>query len=306
LVEALKILGTDIQYLENDGFAPLRICGKNLNGGQVTIDPGESSQFISALLLIAPCLNGTLKLNLSGEVVSEPYITMTIALLHEFGVHTEKKGNYLLVSHPRYTYNQANWVIESDWSSASYWYGIAALANEANIEINGLQQKSLQADSVLPGIYDQLGVHTQFQNNGIHLSRKKTAVTDLNLDCKNFPDIAQTLIVSCFALGISANLKGLQTLKIKETDRLLAMKTELEKLGATIALTDSSIHLVPPETLDNSPSAVIQTYNDHRMALSFAALSLRFEEITIDQPSVISKSYPEFWQDLKSSGFDLK
>ncbi len=331
LVTALKSLGANITYLEKEGFPPLLIRGQKLAGGNIEIDSGVSSQFVSALLLIAPSLEKGLTLTLKGRTVSMPYIDMTVSLLRSVGVLVEQKENLIQVScqsnldrvipqgivdmkpiPPSSSQGSSGLLlpssiyVESDWSSASYWYAICALAGNAEIELGSLYKKSLQADSVLPLLYKDLGVKTTFKENSIVLSSIKPVIKDFSHDFTNCPDIAQTLAVTCFGLGIKARLYGLSTLKVKETDRILALKTELEKCGAKIEITKESIDITPSgnETRIREPE-IINTYNDHRMAMSFAPLALLYKSIKIEDPSVVRKSYGSFWEDLKSVGFNV-
>ena len=306
LVTALKSLGAEITYLEKENFPPLSIHGKKLSGGKIEIDSSVSSQFISALLLIAPKFENGLELHLKGETVSAPYIQMTIALLKQAGISIEQKKDQIRVGPSSVFHFPSSIHIESDWSSASYWYSICALAGNAQIELHSLDQKSLQADSVLPQLFENLGVKTTFKEHSIILSSIKPVSTEFNYDFTNCPDIAQTLAVTCFGLGIKAKFTGLSTLKVKETDRLFALKTELAKFGASVDISNSTLELgiAPPKNLSQEPIR-INTYNDHRMAMSFAALALRTSAVLIDDPAVVAKSYPAFWEDLKSVGFNV-
>jgi 3-phosphoshikimate 1-carboxyvinyltransferase len=308
LVNALKLLGADITYTEKENFPPLRIKGKKLRGGQVEINAGISSQFISALLLIAPAFEKGLTLKLKGKVVSRPYITMTLSLLREIGVQiTESPENIHVFPYQSKSQHQ-HLTIESDWSSASYYFSICALAKNAHIELKQFKKEGLQADSVLPNIYKDLGVKTEFLNNSLLLSSIPTQIKEFNFDCSACPDIAQTIAVTCFGLGIDCTLRGLSTLKLKETDRLLALKTELEKFGAVVEIGSDCLEIktrnIKPGT-SNQKLPSIETYHDHRMAMSFVPLALKFEKLRIMDPSVVNKSYPSFWEDLKSLGFNV-
>lgn len=318
LVIALRSLGADIMYAETENFPPLKINGKNLRGGNVEIDGSISSQFVSALLLISPALENGLALTLKGDAVSRPYIDMTIALLRSYGIVIEEKQNCISVIPHSVTVPPALLKIESDWSSASYWYSICALT-ETEIELAYLSEKSLQADSVLPEIYRELGVNTEFNGASVVLRSIRPLVKEFSFDFINCPDIAQTVAVTCFALGIPANLKGLKTLRVKETDRIHALKTELERLGAIVHVTTNEIRIEPgtgnpkPGTRNREhetrnikdETLYIRTYNDHRMAMSFAPLALKYSQLQIEDPSVVDKSYPGFWDDLKSVGFSV-
>ena len=306
LVSALKQLGADISYLEKDGFPPLKIKGKKIAGGKVEIDSSISSQFISALLLVAPKFQKGLELVLKGKMVSAPYVNMTISLLKEFGIYVSHSGNNIILSPSAFTVFTSQILVESDWSAASYWYSMAALADEADIELKFLDEISLQADRVLPGIYNSLGVNTEFINKGVRLTRKKVTEKEFTYDFTDCPDIAQTIAVTCFGLGIKANLTGLQTLKIKETDRISALKNEFEKLGAKVDAADNSIIITPGPFDTKNQTGSILTYKDHRMAMSFAPLAFKFLGLKIEHPEAVEKSYPAFWDDLEEAGFDLK
>ncbi len=306
LVNALKQLGADISYLEKEGFPPLKIKGKKLSGGKVEIDASISSQFISALLLVAPKFQKGLDLVLKGKIVSMPYINMTASLLKEFGIYVSFTGNNIVVSPSAFTIFTPQFLVESDWSAASYWYGMVALSDNAEVVLKFLDKISLQADRILPGIYNSLGVNTEFIEKGVRLTRKKISDTEFRYDFTDCPDIAQTVAVTCFGLGIKANLTGLQTLKIKETDRISALKNEFEKLGAKVETTDNSIIITPGQSNIENQTSNIVTYKDHRMAMSFAPLALKFPGLKIEHPEVVEKSYPAFWDDMEEAGFDLK
>lgn len=313
LVTALKNLGADISYLENENFPPLKIKGKKLTGGKIEIDGSVSSQFISALLLIAPTFENGLELTLKNEVVSWPYIKMTLDLLKEFDVKVSSVLNKITVL-PKQDKNQGTsdklFFVESDWSSASYWFSIVALSENAEITLTGLKNRSSQADSVLPELYKQFGVSSSFINDQLKLIKNSKSVNQFEYDFTNCPDIAQTIAITCFGLGINATLTGLKTLKIKESDRIVAVKTELEKFGAILTITDNSIEIkdsgykIQDSRLDSNDLR-LDTYNDHRMAMSFAPLALLYKHLYIQNPDVVSKSYPLFWEDLKSVGFSV-
>lgn len=308
LVNALRSLGADISYLEKENFPPLKIIGKKLKGGQLEIDGSISSQFTSALLLISPTFEDGLELTLKNEIVSWPYILMTLDLLSQFGLRVSTVLNTINISPTRNTKHEAinnPFSIESDWSAASYWYSIVALSKNAEITLTGLNKSSSQGDSVLPIIYEELGVSSQFTNEGLLLTKNSNVSTQFEYDFTNCPDLAQTVAVTCFGLGIKANLKGLKTLKIKETDRIVALKTELEKFGANVEINSDSLTIL--ETRNKKPETrnPINTYNDHRMAMSFAPLALAFGPLDIQNPEVVSKSYTLFWEDLKSVGFSV-
>ncbi len=304
LVEALQELGAQISYEENEGFPPIRIKGKKLVKNRVSLKANVSSQYISALLLIGSKLENGIELNLEGEITSIPYIKMTLSLLDEIGVESTFQNNTIIVKPITQSPKPKTLTVESDWSSASYYFSIAALsAVGTEITLAAYKQNSLQGDSVLVDIYKHFGVSTVFNKNTITLKKEKSNLEPLSLDLKNAPDIAQTIAVTCFALGIPCDLIGLHTLKIKETDRLVALKTEIEKLGGDVKITDKSLHLAASK--DVKPMVSIATYNDHRMAMAFAPLALK-TPIIIEDAMVVSKSYPTFWEDLKAIGFAVK
>ena len=302
LVEALQTLGASIVYENNEGYPPIRITGKKITKNKVSLPADISSQYISSLLLIAPSLENGLELELVGKITSMPYIKMTLALLAEIGVESVFKGNTIKV-HPKASVNTTNLVVESDWSSASYFYSIVALCDVgAEITLSAYKKNSLQGDSVLSKIYEHFGVETIFSENYITLcKRAEPKVEILKIDLANAPDIAQTIAVTCFGLGIGCHLTGLHTLKIKETDRLEALNTELLKLGATISVTNKSLTIEP--SINLKKDVAIDTYNDHRMAMAFAPLALK-TSIIINDAGVVSKSYPDFWNDLKKLRFE--
>lgn len=302
LVDALKQLGADISYKEQEGFPPLMITGKRLTKNKVTLKANVSSQYISALLLIAPKLDNGLELTLDGEITSIPYIKMTLSLLETIGVNTTFEGNVITVS-PLKDVKTTQLVVESDWSSASYFYSSIAFAEVGTeVTLSSYKEDSLQGDSVLSEIYKAFGVAATFNEHSVTLKKvvETTADTAINLDLKSAPDIAQTIAVSAFGLGLPCHLTGLHTLKIKETDRLVALKTELEKLGATVVITENSLTLEAATAITADVS--IATYHDHRMAMAFAPLALK-TDINIEDYKVVSKSYPTFWDDLAHLGY---
>jgi 3-phosphoshikimate 1-carboxyvinyltransferase len=303
LVEALQELGADITYEEAIGFPPLRIKGKKLLNSKVSLRANVSSQYISALLLIAPKLENGLHLTLEGELTSAPYIQMTLDLLRQIGVKTTFDTKEITVTPSAVEVQPSTIIVESDWSSASYFYSIIALSKVGTqITLSSFKKNSLQGDSALAEIYTSFGVETIFNEHNITLRKTNLQLTTYNAQLNNTPDLAQTVIVTCFGLGIGCHLTGLHTLKIKETDRLKALEKELTKLGATVTTTEDSISLEPTTAIHSNIK--IETYNDHRMAMAFAPLALRVP-ITILDAAVVSKSYPNFWNDLKSIGFQI-
>lgn len=309
LVNALRDLGAQIEYAENEGFPPLKIIGKKLTKSSVSINAGVSSQYITALLLIAGRLENGLKLTLEGELTSIPYIKMTLGLLNEVGIENSFEGNTITVKRTTDNQQPLTITVESDWSSASYFYSIVALAEEGTtITLSSYKQNSLQGDSALAEIYKEMGVETTFNDNTVTLTRLNYQPTTINQQLNNTPDIAQTIAVTCFGLGIGCHLTGLHTLKIKETDRLEALKTELEKFGATITVTDHSLtletHSLFTQEYNGTLPVAVATYNDHRMAMAFAPLAIKTSFI-IEDAGVVSKSYPTFWEDMKVLGFGI-
>ncbi|MAR43023.1 MAG: 3-phosphoshikimate 1-carboxyvinyltransferase [Flavobacteriaceae bacterium] len=304
LVNCLKLIGADISYLEKDGFPPLKIRGKKLSSKKVEISSNVSSQFISAILLIAPKLIDGLVIELKGELISKPYIEMSLHLLNNLGIKTSFKSNLINVGYLE-KIQDTSITVESDWSSASYWYSIVALCEKAEVKLNNFYENSIQGDSILIKYYKALGVETKFIENKIVLTKIKdfSCPKNLNLNLVDSPDLAQTIAVTCFGLGISCFLYGLQTLNIKETKRLVALKNELTKLGANLDVTETSLKLY--KTREIQKNITINTYQDHRMAMSFAPLSLKIP-ILIENPYVVVKSYPKFWDDLKTAGFIIE
>lgn len=304
LVDALRDLGAEITYLKNEGYPPLKIVGKKLNNSSVKISSEVSSQYITALMLVAPSLSNGLNIELNGDITSIPYIEMTLEMLQKIGVTCSFSNNKIVVK-PIKKINDITVKVESDWSSASYFYSIVALSENMEINLESFNKNSFQGDSELSEIYKSLGIETVFNTleNTITLNNNNKNIKPLNLNLNNTPDIAQTIAVTCFGLGIACKLTGLKTLKIKETDRLLALKTELEKLGAKIKITNESIEVFSSSEIKNN--ILINTYQDHRMAMAFAPLSL-LTSIEIDEPNVVSKSYPTFWNDLKKTGITVQ
>lgn len=302
LVNALRQLGADISYENNEGYPPIKIKGKQITQNKVTLAADISSQYISALLLVAPSLQNGLVVELEGKITSVPYIRMTLALLEELGVKTKFHGNTITVE-PLQAAPKHNLVVESDWSSASYFYSIVALCQPGTtIRLSSYKENSLQGDSVLQEIYKEFGVESAFEGHDLLLTKVKdiSKETLITLDLTNAPDIAQTIAVSCFGLGIACELSGLHTLKIKETDRLEALKAELGKLGADLSVTDKTLSLKATSQINKE--IAIDTYDDHRMAMAFAPLALKVP-LLINDAEVVSKSYPDFWNDLISLGF---
>ena len=307
LVDALRQLGADVRYVEKDGFPPLSVTGnEKLPGGDIELSGSVSSQYVSALLMIAPVMSNGLRLVLQGNVVSRPYIDMTISLMSEFGADVRWETANSIVVRP-VAYKKRQYYVESDWSAASYWYEMTALTKDLDVEITlpGLHKKSLQGDSKVADLFGQLGVETSYSDEGVTLRKCARKTDRLEYDFVEIPDLAQTFVVTCCMLGIPFHFTGLQSLKIKETDRIEALKCELRKLGYLIQDSNDSELSWNGEKCDAQAAPAIDTYEDHRMAMAFAPCALCLGEININNPQVVSKSYPGYWDDLKSVGFAL-
>jgi len=303
LVDALRELGANITYLKNEGFPPLKIKGQALNKNQVTLAANVSSQYISALLLIASRLKNGLELTLEGKITSVPYIKMTLNLLEQVGVETSFIDNTIIVKPNNQDVKNKTLVVESDWSSASYFYSIIALSEiGTKITLSSYKKNSLQGDSVLSSIYEEFGVETIFNETSVSLTKISNQISDFTYNLANAPDIAQTIAVTCLGLGVGCHLTGLHTLKIKETDRLVALKTEIEKFGTEVSITNDSLAISKINPLTKNVS--IETYHDHRMAMAFAPLAIKVS-FDILEANVVSKSFPDFWNDIENIGFKL-
>ena len=304
LVLALQSMGAMIAYQKEPGFPPLKITSAPLKTDQIALPASVSSQYITALMLIAGKLPNGLKIHLEGKITSTPYIEMTNSLLQSLGIDSRFEGNTIVIKHTP-NIDTKSLAVESDWSSASYAYSLLAIAQSGSITLTHYRQKSLQGDAVLQQIYRQLGIESRFEGAQLLLTKiPDFELPDrISLDLANAPDIAQTIAVTCAALGVGCTLTGLHTLKIKETDRLVALQNELQKLGTVLQITNDSLTLAPHTTLKSGIS--IATYKDHRMALAFAPLALKVP-ITILEADVVSKSYPSYWEDLKSLGFKIR
>ena len=303
LVDALKKMGADNSYEKNEGYPPIRIKGKKLEAKTVSLEANISSQYISALMLIAPSLPNGLEINLEGKITSTPYIKMTLEILQRAGITGAFKGNTIKVE-PAEQLVEQTLAVESDWSSASYYYSLAAIAESADLKLSTYRKTSLQGDSCLAEIYKQFGVSTKFGEDYVLLEKRpgrKPKRIEENL--QNSPDIAQTIAVTCLALNVPCYLTGLHTLKIKETDRLVALKTEIEKFGSRVEVTQDSLELFPQENFSKNVS--VATYNDHRMAMAFAPLGLKVP-FEIKDADVVSKSYPGFWEDFQKLNFEVE
>ncbi len=311
LVDALRKLGAEISYTEKEKFPPLKISGKKFAGGEIEIDGSISSQFISALLLIAPTLENGLKLKLIGEISSYSYIEMTLKLMNVFGIQYSWNENIVSIAHQQYKPSAI--FVEKDWSAASYWFEMAAMSDDVDLMIKGLQQNSIQGDSVISEIMKQFGVETEFVKEGIRLTKKSFFYLPekFSFDFIPYPDLVQAMAVTCAVLGVAGEFTGVKSLRIKETDRLAALQTELKRIGVKCGILDfgfeisnySNVHR--PSSNLQFPTSIFRTYNDHRMALSFAPLAIKLGEVEIENPEVVRKSYPEFWDDLRSVGFEI-
>jgi 3-phosphoshikimate 1-carboxyvinyltransferase len=306
LIEALRKLGAVIECLEKEGYPPMKITGGNAVGGAIDIDGSISSQFISALMMVGPVLRGGLKLTLTGQIVSETYIRMTLALMKEAGIEAEFDGRHMSI--PQGEYRMGTYTVEADWSAASYWYQVAALLPGSAVNLPFLKRESLQGDAILASMFHSLGVTTQFREEGIELRSNRPVDPDLmEVDFLGAPDLVQTCAVTCCALGVPFHFTGTSTLLVKETDRIAALRAELGKTGFRIGSGRKGESVSwdgsrqPPPGLPE-----IRTYHDHRMAMAFAPLAILLGEITIADPEVVTKSYPGYWEDLKKAGFSIR
>ena len=310
LVDALKRLGADIEYVEKEGYPPLRIQGKALEGGRLEVVGNISSQYISALLMIGPILKKGLELKLTGDIASRPYIDLTLCTMRQFGAEAKWTDIDTITVAPKPYIPIASYTIESDWSASSYWYEIMALHGnpESQIQLEGLTDNTKQGDSVVKYIFSLLGVKSDFANRDcispLKLKAHRCTLPRLDYDFTGSPDLAQTIVVACCAMGVKFRFTGLATLKIKETDRIEALKCELKKVGYVIHDENDNTLYWDGETCEAS-LAPIDTYEDHRMAMAFAPLAFKFPQLQINHPEVVTKSYPHFWEDLKAVGFSI-
>lgn len=305
LVDALISIGADIEYIEEEGFAPLKIKKSKLKGGKITIDGSMSSQFISALLLIGPSLENGIEINFKGELISKPYLTMTTKMMSYFGAEVKWQSHGIKVYPKKYLAREIK--IESDWSAVSYWYEMAAFSDEAELSISGLKEESLQGDAIVRKIFKEIGVESDFVGEKLQITKSKNSSfkrTFFEYDFRDCPDLAQTVIATLAGLKIQGKFRGLSSLRIKETDRIEGLVNELKKFGIDLTVMHKDeIHLVDFGNPTSIPN--ICTYQDHRMAMSFAPMAFKFKEIIIQDPTVVKKSYPNFWNDLKSVGFKV-
>ena len=303
LVDALNHIGAEIEYLESEGYPPIKLKGKLITNNVVILPANVSSQYISSLMMLGVSLEDGLKINLSTKITSLPYIKMTKILIERIGGKVIIKSDKIIIK-PFLAHNISNQTVESDWSSASYFYSLVALSDYSEITISTFFKKSIQGDSRIENIYRKFGVETSFRDNKIHLKKVNVELPEIiSINLQDNPDLAQTIIITCLGLGVDCDLQGLHTLKIKETDRLIALKKEIEKFDVDrVEVSDQSIILKNNSKLKSN--VTVDTYNDHRMAMSFAPLSLIIP-IIIRNPEVVSKSYSNFWNDLKSVGFNI-
>jgi 3-phosphoshikimate 1-carboxyvinyltransferase len=302
LVTALQSIGAQIEYIEKENYPPLRIHGKSLEGGKVSIDSSVSSQFISALLMIAPTLSKGLELELENQIISSDYIQMTIKIMSQMGVKVAQSGNTLIVKPQQYKGKDIT--VEGDWSGASYWYEAAALSDKCEIQIHSLHKNSVQGDSYCAELFQKLGVQTIYTDEGIFLQKKGKLPASFQNNFINNPDLVQTFAVTCVMLKIPFKFAGTQSLRIKETDRITALQNELQKFGAILSYTsDGTLWWNISDTCPAMDEPVIDTYNDHRMAMAFAPVAITGKSLLIENPEVVAKSYPNFWNDLSLLGY---
>ncbi|OYT17150.1 MAG: 3-phosphoshikimate 1-carboxyvinyltransferase [Bacteroidetes bacterium 4572_77] len=302
LVDTLKEIGAHIKYADNNGFPPILVEGKRIKGGVIDIDATISSQYISSLMLVAPKMTNGIIMYLKGDIASYPYINMTSQIMQHFGIEILMHENAIAIKKQSYS-GRNKYVVESDWSAASYWYEIAAFSDDVDLFLHGLKQNSIQGDSIIAKIFEQFGVHTEFQENGIRLTKTNNHCKTLKQDFLNYPDMVQTLACTAAGLGIAAQLNGLSNLRYKETDRIHALHTELKDMGVSLDSSEECIALKKSTLKSERP---IRTFADHRMAMAFAPLAIPLGEITIESPNVVNKSYPGFWEDLEKMGFTLE
>jgi 3-phosphoshikimate 1-carboxyvinyltransferase len=306
LVDALINLGADIKYLENINYPPLTIKGKKLKGNSINIDASESSQYITALMLIAPFVENGITLNLTGKIASFDYIKMTALLMNKFGLSVLLTDNYIAIKEYQNEPIVSNFTIEKDWSSAAFWYLIAAINPTLSINLIGLSKTSIQGDNITFKVFEKLGVSTTETKDGLEILKEKNVTDFLTFDLMNAIDLAPALCVACAALNVNATISGLQNLKIKESNRLLAIVTELNKFGYSVSNSSDEIIIKQTNDIDYNQSVIINTYNDHRIAMAFAPLTMLFNQLNIDDIAVVSKSYPNYFNDLKLVGITAK
>ncbi len=304
LVDGLNQIGAAITYLEKEGFPPVQTSGKPLQGNSITIDGSISSQFITALLLIAPVLPKGLAINITGRLISSSYVSLTLQLMQSFGIEARWEGSTIIITPQQYKGSECT--VEADWSGASYWYEIAALAQKADIVLHGLSSNSFQGDAALVNLFEKLGIRSTFLNNSLQLTKSKCDLRFFEFDFINNPDLVQTFVVTLCLMNIPFRIFGAETLRVKETDRIAALQKEMLKLGFHIVETAPGVLEWKDKCLDPDKFIVIDTYKDHRMALAFAPAAFRITNIVINDALVVSKSYPNFWEDLTRVGFVIK
>ena len=295
LIDCLIELGAEIKYLEKEGFPPIEIKSKKLKSKKLSLPGDISSQFISALLLVAPTIENGLILEITSKVLSKPYIDMTLDLMRQFGIEHSWENKLIKVEQQNYL--AKNIKIENDWSAASFWYSFLALSKSGEIKIPNLYANSIQGDSVLSSIYLKLGIKTEFNKDSIVINKTKNIAKEIELDLSNHPDLALPIIVTCSGLGIKAHLMGLESLKIKESNRLECIKKELEKFNVICSISDSSIKIKENQNIVQ-PKSTIECHNDHRIAMSIAPLCMKVNSIKFDNKNIVNKSYPKFWEDF--------
>jgi 3-phosphoshikimate 1-carboxyvinyltransferase len=309
LTDALQSLGSDLTFTNIPGYPPVRINGNpNLEGGTVQLNAGISSQFISALMMLGPVLKGGIEIELEGDIISGSYIRMTQSLMQKVGAGVNFTGNKVKIEEGKYNEFDFSSVVEPDWSAAAFWYQFVAFSPNAQVVLKDLHSESVQGDSVLPAIYENLGVKSVFTDEGLLLTRSEQLVArEFDYDFTECPDLAQAVIVTCAALSIKGCFTGLKTLRVKETDRIEALRNELTKLGYGVDVVDDQILLSGTifTNPDDHKPVVVKCYDDHRMAMSFATLALLRDDICIEDPEVVKKSYPGFWKDMTKAGLVL-
>ncbi len=307
LVDALRHLGAQVEYVGQEGYPPLCVAGSALSGGLLQLPGNVSSQYISALLMIAPTMQQGLKLHLTGDIISRPYIDMTLNIMQTYGAKAQWVGNDMLQVAP-HPYTPIPYIIENDWSAASYWYQMVALSQtpDATVVLLGLFEHSTQGDAQISSIFQSLGVKTEFTSQGVRLSKaSQPVVSHLELDMVKQPDLAQTVVATCLCLGVYFHLTGLQSLRIKETDRIAALEKEFAKLGFVVSDRNDSEMMWAGERCVPQTEAALDTYDDHRMAMALAPCALRLGPLRINNPQVVSKSYPNFWRDMYAAGYEI-
>jgi len=300
LVSALIDLGVEISYTEKNGFPPLLIIGSDIEGGSVDVDPSASSQFVSALMLIAPYLENGLQIQLVKKPVSFSYIEMTQKLMQQFGAEVLVTKKNVVVKPGGYQIQ--NFTIEPDWSSASYWYEMVALSKDADIFLGGLSKESVQGDHIVAELFEQLGVSTVFEENGVRLKSTQNVVSSFSYDFSACPDLVPAVLATCAGKGIPANIKGSGHLKHKESDRIAVLQTELQKTGVILRRKTNSVELIPSEENFAKTNCIFDTHGDHRIAMALAPLALKLSSVIINNPEVVKKSYPLFWEDVVKLG----